>query len=125
MKKILNKIWIYIRPFLNWRFLISYFIPFMLVNGWAWIGFFLLPIIGSNWFTIASSTWLGILWLPATPEKLITIPAAIFIHTKLFGKKDPKTRQQLDDMYLEAKLDFEKFKNLFKKKKNKTDDKEV
>ena len=24
-------------PFLSWKFLISYLIPFLIVNGWAWL----------------------------------------------------------------------------------------
>lgn len=116
MKKLWTKIKIYLKPFFNWRFLVSYFIPFMLINGWAWIGVFLMPVIGSNWFTIAATTWLGILWLPCTPEKLITIPLAIFIHTKIFGPKDPKTREDLEKMYSEAKADWQSIKNKFKKK---------
>lgn len=114
MKKIIKKILIYIRPFCKWQFLISYFIPFMIVNGWAWIGFFLSPIIGLNWFTISATTWLAILWLPCTPEKLITIPLALWIHTKLFGKKG-KTHYQLVRMYAEAKKDWENIKAKFRR----------
>lgn len=75
-----------------------------------------MPIIGANWFTVAATTWLGILWLPFTPEKLITIPAALFIHTRLF-KNDKKTKEQLEKMYAQAKDDWNKFKNKFKRKK--------
>lgn len=75
-----------------------------------------MPVIGANWYTIAATTWLGILWLPCTPEKLITIPMALFIHTRLF-RRDEKTRKQLEDMYAQAKEDWNKFKNKFKRKK--------
>ena len=40
---ILRKLWIYVRPFFNWKFLVSYSVPFMITNGWAWIGVFLFP----------------------------------------------------------------------------------
>ena len=118
MKKIWNKIIIYLKPFLDWKFLVSYLIPFSLVNGWAWVGTFLLPIIGSNWFTIAASTWLAILWMPWTPEKLVTIPMAIWIHHLLF-KNDKKTKIKMQKMYDEAKKDFNTIKNKFKRHKNK------
>lgn len=118
MKKIWNKIIIYLKPFLDWKFLVSYLIPFSLINGWAWVGTFLLPIIGSNWFTIAASTWLAILWMPWTPEKLITIPMAIWIHHLLF-KNDKKTKIKMQKMYDEAKKDFNTIKNKFKRHKNK------
>ena len=118
MKKIWNKIIIYLKPFLDWKFLVSYLIPFSLINGWAWVGTFLLPIIGSNWFTIAASTWLAILWMPWTPEKLVTIPMAIWIHHLLF-KNDKKTKIKMQKMYDEAKKDFNTIKNKFKRHKNK------
>lgn len=118
MKKIWTKIKIYLRPFLDWKFLVSYLIPFSLINGWAWVGTFLLPIIGSNWFTIAASTWLAILWMPWTPEKLVTIPMAIWIHHLLF-KNDKKTKIKMQKMYDEAKKDFNTIKNKFKRHKNK------
>lgn len=117
MKKVLRKIWIYLRPFCKWQFLVSYFIPFMLINGWAWIGAALLPIVGANWFTIAATTWLGILWLPCTPEKLVTVPAAIWIHTRLFGKTG-KTHYQLVRMYAEARRDWRNIKRKFSKKED-------
>lgn len=113
MKKIIKKIWTYIRPFLDWRFLVSYFIPFMLINGWAWIGSILLPIIGPNWFTIAATTWLTWLWLPWTPEKLVTIPIALWIHKLLFGKTNEKMQLMLE----EAKCDWNKIKNNLKRGK--------
>lgn len=79
-----------------------------------------MPIWGPNWFTSAAVAWLAFLWLPTTPEKLITIPAALVIHTKLFGKRDPKTREQLEKMLETAKQDWasvkSRIKNLFKRR---------
>lgn len=112
-KAIWAKLVIYIKPFFNWRFLISYSIPFMLVNGWAWVGVFLFPYI-KNWFTITSVSWMTFLWMPFTPEKLFTIPFAIWIHTQLF-KNDPHTKQQLERMYTEAKSDWQKIKERVRK----------
>lgn len=105
----MKKIWVYLRPFLSWKFLISYLIPFAIVNGWAWLGSIMFTMGIRNWYTSISLTWLGLLWLPFVPEKLITIPASIWIHTKLF-KNDPKTRAQLDAMYAEAIKDWSRIK---------------
>lgn len=115
LKNLILKIWIYIKPFFNWRFLISFSIPWFIVNGWAWAGAALMTIIGPNWFTIAATTWLGILWLPWTPEKLVTIPIAMWIHTRLF-KNDKKTRIDLQIMYTQAQRDWENIKNKFRRK---------
>lgn len=121
--KVVNKVWIYLKPFLNWRFLVSYSVPFMLINGWAWIGVFLFPYY-KNWFTIASVSWMTFLWMPFTPEKLVTIPMAIWIHTLIF-KHEKRTRAMLDQMYAEARADWEKVKRKLFKNKNKKPQNEV
>jgi len=40
-----------------------------------------------TWAKAVSGTYLGILWLPFTPEKLITVPLALFIQKVLFRRK--------------------------------------
>lgn len=72
----------YIKPFLTWRILICYLPFWFLATGWAW----LFSVIGRGWLRGAAITWLGILWLPICPEKVVTIPLAIWLHTKIFPK---------------------------------------
>lgn len=122
VKKFFKKLWIYIRPFFDWKFLISFGIPWFLVNGWAYVGVALISVMGMNWFTTTSSTWLAILWLPFTPEKLITIPIALWLHTRIF-KKDKKTKAKIEAMNAEAKKDWETIKSKFKRKKDKESEK--
>lgn len=115
MKKLFNKIMIYIRPFLNWRFIVSYGIV------WSWhLLLYLAIAIGIifkiTWLYSACITFYGILWLPWCQENLFQIPLAILLHSKLF-KNDQKTKDLLNKMYEEAKLDFLKFKVRFHKKK--------
>ena len=117
----MKKIWIYLRPFLKLKFIISYLIPFAIVNGWAWVGSSLFAIGWVNWFTVAAVTWLGILWLPWTPEKLITIPVAIWIHTRLF-RNDTATRIQLDALHAEAIKDWSRIKSWIKRNKRSGED---
>lgn len=54
------------------------------------------------------------LWLPCTPEKLVTIPLAMWFNSLLF--KDEKTQRLLLNMKLQAKEDWSKIKSKFKKK---------
>lgn len=115
-KKLIKKLWIYLCPYLNWRFVLCYFIPWCFTNGWAWVGTILLPIIGPNWFTITATSWMAILWMPWMPENIVIIPIAMLIHRKLF-KNDEKTQQQLKAMYAEAKKDWNKIKNIFRRNK--------
>lgn len=117
MKKIFKKILIYIRPFLNWKFLISYFIPYMLIVGWVFIAMIIGKTFEIKWLFNLGISYYVFLWTPFATEKVITIPIAIWLHTKIFGKKDEKTRLQLENMYEEAKKDLNKLKNIFKKEK--------
>lgn len=70
----------YIKPFLTWRILVCYLPFWFLATGWAW----LFSFIGKGWFRAVAIGWLTFLWMPWCPEKLITIPLAIWLHTKLF-----------------------------------------
>lgn len=68
------------------------------------------------WLIWFSRSYIAFLYIPTTPEKLITIPMAIFFHTQLF-KRDEKTKKQLDEMYGQAKADWQKIKIKLKRKK--------
>ena len=90
----------YIKPFLTWRILVCYLPFWFLATGWAW----LFSFIGKGWFRAVAISWLTFLWMPWCPEKLITIPLAIWLHKKLFPKH---STAHFDNMLKEEK---EKFK---------------
>ena len=69
-----------IKPFMKPTLAISFMLAWFLTNGWA----YLLAAIGSGWVRAVALTYISILWLPFTPEKLITIPLAFFIQKILF-----------------------------------------
>ena len=116
MKRFFKWLWKYLKPFTNPRFLISFGIAWIITNG-MWYVFAFVPIkILPEWLVWFSRSYIAFLYLPWTPEKLITIPMAIFFHLKLF-KKDSKTHEQLQDLYEQAKSDWSKFKSKFKRKK--------
>lgn len=109
----------YLRPFTNLRFAFCFFIAWMITNG-IWYVFAFIPLkIFPNWLVWFSRSYIAFLYVPFTPEKLITIPIAIFLQ-RLFFKKHKKTRDQLDNMYKQAHDDWAKIKSKFKRKK-KTD----
>ena len=62
----------------------------------------------------AGAAWQAFLWLPCTPEKLVTIPMAMWFNAKLF--KDKKTQQDLANMKEQAWKDWNKFKSKFKRR---------
>lgn len=113
MKKLWEKIKIYLKPFFNWRFLICYLI------AWSWH----IPVYGAiicgyifdiPWIYTTGWTLLGILYLPICKEDLFQIPLAIWLNTKLF-KSDEKTMANLNAMLEEAKKDWEGIKSFFRK----------
>ena len=85
----LVKAWLYlwwqiykeeIKPYLRPTMFISFGIAWMITNGWS----YLLIAIGHGWLRVIAITYAGILWFPLTPEKLITIPLALWLQKIIF-----------------------------------------
>ena len=70
----------YIKPFLTWRILIIYIPIWFIVSGWSMVGI----AIGHGAFRATAIAWQAFLWMPWCPEKLVTIPLTIWLHTKIF-----------------------------------------
>lgn len=87
--------------------MISFGAAWCITNG-IWYVLAFAPINLPEWLIWTSRSYIAFLYLPFTPEKLITIPLAIFFQIKLF--KNEKTQQQLNEMYAQAKSDWAKFK---------------
>ncbi len=102
-------LWIYwkivydaIKPYLNIKFLISFFTAWMITNGWAYIFVAVGSALKIKWMATVGASYQGILWLPCTPEKLVTIPIAIFIHKILFPR-DFKNLSNFDRLLAKEK----------------------
>lgn len=119
MKKLIKKIGVYISPFIDLKLLLIYTPIWFLMSGWTYLFIFLGMKYRINWMLIAGSTWTGILWLPFTPEKIITIPLTLFLYTKIFGNKDKKTIFKLERMHEQAKEDLKLIKQKINIIKNK------
>ena len=115
LKSIVKKLWIYINPFLNFKLLLIYIPIWFLMSGWTYLFIFLGMKYQINWMLISGSTWAGVLWLPCTPEKIITIPLTLLLYTKIFGDKNTKTIEKLNKMHIQAKADLQSFKIQFNK----------
>lgn len=113
-----HKLWIYLKPFTNWRFLISFGLAWMITNGWCYLFILFGSVFNIQWMWAVGTGYAAILYLPFTVEKLITIPMAMWFQSKLF-KKDEKLRQQFMDMKKEAHKDWEKIKSWFRRKDKK------
>ena len=111
MKRLWTKIKTYISPFLNWRILVIYVPIWFLMSGWTYLFIYLGTKHGVGWMLAAGTFWATILWLPFTPEKLITIPLTLYLYVKLFGSGNEK----LERMLVEARRDWEATKRWFKR----------
>lgn len=92
----------YIKPFLSWKFLVSFFLAWFITNGWAYVIIFVGTRYHIKWMTTIGASYQGFLWLPCTPEKLVTIPIAIFFHKLLFPK-DFKTLDKFNSLLAKEK----------------------
>ena len=88
------------------------YIPvWFIFSGWTYLFIFLGIKFDIKWMYISGSTWNAFLWMPFTPEKLVTIPITIKLYCMLFKESNPA----LEEMLQEAKKDFTKVKNFFTK----------
>ena len=78
------------RILLNPRLLLCLFIAWMITNGWSYIFFGVGMVLKINWMRIVGGAYMSFLWLPFTPEKLVTVVIAIFL-LRLFYPHDQQT----------------------------------
>lgn len=96
----------------NPRFLICFGLGWMITNGWSYIALGVGIYYEIDWLTAVSSGYLAFLWLPATPEKIITVTLAVFFLRLLFPN-DTKTLGILKDLTNKVKNKY------FERKKKK------
>lgn len=104
MKKKFKKI---VQFFANPRLILCLLIGWIITNGWSYIFLIIGTIFKIGWMMAVASGYLAFLWLPVSPEKLVTIAIAIFLLKKLFPK-DTKTLGVLKDLRDKVKLKFKK-----------------
>ena len=105
---------LWIRLILNWRFLVCFGIGWLITNGWSYVLFGLGWLFQNEWMLGIASAYLAFLWLPISPEKVVTVAIALFLVRKLF----PKHNQELEaDILAVSGKDGSK-----RKKKEQTDE---
>lgn len=77
----------FLKKLCNWRFLICFGIAWMITNGWCYVFIGLGTWLKIKWMLSIGTSYLAFLWMPWTPEKLLTIPIAIFLLKILFPKQ--------------------------------------
>ena len=86
----------------NPRLIICFMIGWLITNGWSYILFGIGTYLEIPWMIAVSGTYLAFLWLPISPEKLVTFAIAIALLRWLFPN-DQKTLAVLKGWYAKAK----------------------
>ena len=82
---------------LNPRFLLCFGIAWLITNGWSYILFALGTYFGIGWMMAVGGGYMAFLWLPISPEKIVTLAIAIALLKFLFPN-DQKTLAVLVQM---------------------------
>ncbi|MBO4355306.1 MAG: hypothetical protein J5850_00440 [Clostridia bacterium] len=103
--------------FLNPKLLLCLGIAWFITNGWSYVMFGFGTYYKVGWMIAVSSAYLTFLWLPISPEKIVTVAIAIFL-LKLIFPNDKKTLAVLYGMREKIKETLRQRKEKRKNKKN-------
>lgn len=88
--------------FLNPRLVLCVAVAWLITNGWSYVMFSIGAYFGITWMTAAAGAYLAFLWLPISPEKLVTFAIALAL-LRWFFPNDKKTLAILKKWYNNAK----------------------
>ncbi len=101
----------------NPRLLLCLFIAWMITNGWSYVLLAFGIFFRITWMQAVSGAYLSLLWIPFTPEKILTVAIAIFLLRVLFPK-DEKTLGVLREMFERERTKHREAKEKRKERKN-------
>lgn len=120
-KRILKTTKKWLMVFLNPRLLLCLFIAWMITNGWSYVFATVGFLCDIPWMAVTGSAYMSLLWVPFTPEKIITVIIAIFLMRLLFPR-DEKTigtlKEELRTLKAAVKRQREKRKQKRELRKN-------
>lgn len=124
-KNIKDKLKKLLRFFANPRLLLCIAIGWIITNGWSYIAFFVGTFFDIKWLTAVAGAYIAFLWLPISPEKIVTFAIAIFL-LKRFFPDDTRTLAVLRELREKAKNVFSARRSGKKNKHNNTqEDKKI
>lgn len=88
---------------LNPRFLLCFGLGWMVTNGWSYALLALGTYFEIGWMITVATVYITFLWLPISPEKIVTIAIAMVLLRLLFPN-DEKTLGILKRLHEKAKL---------------------
>lgn len=114
--RVYNQIKKWLMVFLNPRLLLCLFVAWMITNGWSYVFTVVGTLCDINWMIITGTAYMSLLWVPFTPEKILTIIIAIFLMRLIFPK-DEKTLGVLHDELHKLKVAYIKQRNKRRQKR--------
>lgn len=97
-----NKLRKTLQFFLNPNLLLCLAVAWLITNGWSYICFAVGTYFQIPWLLAVSGAYLAFLWLPVSPEKIVTVAIAITLLRFLFPE-DKKTLAVLQQMHRKIK----------------------
>jgi hypothetical protein len=99
----IKRLWVKYKPklrlwgrlLLSWRFLLCFGLAWIITNGWSYVLFGLGMLLDNAWMIGVSSAYLAFLWLPISPEKIVTVAIACFLVRHLFPKHNKLLQEQI------------------------------
>jgi hypothetical protein len=117
MKERLKKVLQFIA---NPRLLLCFGLAWIITNGWSYILMAVGTWLGIGWMIAVSGAYLAFLWLPISPEKIVTVAIAMALLRFLFPN-DEKTLGVLKNMYAKLKETLRLQKEQKRKERRKKD----
>lgn len=114
MKNKLRKI---VQFIANPRLLLCIVLAWFITNGWSYLMFGIGTYLDIQWMTAVSGAYLAFLWLPVSPEKIVTFAISIALLRWLFPK-DEKTLAVLKGLHDKARNAIKNKQEKKKQKKN-------
>ena len=99
MKEKIKKVVLF---FTNPRLLLCIAVAWLITNGWSYIMMGIGTYCQIPWMTVVAGAYLTFLWLPISPEKVVTFAIAIALLRWLFPN-DQKTLAVLKSLHQKAK----------------------
>ncbi len=112
MKKNIKKIFQFIA---NPKLVLCVAVAWMITNGWSYILFAVGTYFKIKWMVAVGTAYLAFLWLPVSPEKIVTFAIAIVL-LRWWFPNDQKTLAVLRNLYQKAKAMAKKGKEKITKK---------
>ncbi len=91
----------------NPRLILCFGLAWIITNGWSYIMFAVGTYFQIGWMIAVSGAYLAFLWLPVSPEKLVTVAISIVLLRFLFPN-DKKTLGKLRELREKFRLERKK-----------------